>query len=202
MTTTTKPLPRALLAPIGAALLATCACSSAPPPFTLRIASQDIVPTAVDRVEVELEPQMVGQRFACRPAGVYFGGGATTRVTGVDCAVGTFLITLERGYLDENRGVPDGFAYQWHVDLPLYTEETMGQPMTDVLVDARFYRGSAPEPIADGQRFVSWPLAEGGAPNLLRVQCTHVPVDHGRECSNNDPLPMADGGTASSDGGM
>ena len=174
------------------------ACGEPEPAFMLRIQTTDVIALAVDRVDVELQPQMM-QRFACRPDEVYFNGGARTRVTGVDCAIGTFLIQLERGYLDANRGIPDDVTIQWYVDLPLYSEVTERQAMTDLLLDVRFYRRDVK--IADGQRFVTWPLLPGAIPSPVTVQCDRMPVDRGAECSNNDPLPMTDAGTAGGDGG-
>jgi hypothetical protein len=170
---------------------AAAACGGPDGLFILRIQSQDVIPAAVDRVEVELTPQMM-RRFECREDQVYFEGGARTRVTGIDCAVGTFLVTLEQSYVEANRGVPDDIMLQWYVDVPLYSENPEGQAMTDVLLEARFYRRDVE--IANGQRFVTWPLLPGGVPSAVRVVCERAPIDRGAECSNNEPVPRPDGG--------
>ncbi len=171
-------------------LLAACG-GEARPPFVLQINSQDIVQTAVDRIEIVMRPQPAGTSFAAQMDMSDFGGTVASRVTGA----GEFAINVEQAYIDAHAR-PGDLMNAFFVDVPVLLDDTTLQDsVEDPLTDVSFIRGS--EYIGSAQRFLDWPLVDGGQA-VFRVMCD-CPT-YARQCTNNDPIPTADSGTP--DAGM
>ncbi len=161
-------------------------------PFIIQINSQDIVQTAVDRIEIVMRPMPAGTRFAAQADMSAFGGNVTSRVTGA----GEFAINVERAYIDTHAR-PGDLMNAFFVDVPiLLSDDTAQATVEDPLTEVTFIRGS--ERIGNAERFLDWPLVDG-AQAVFRVTCDR-PM-YSRQCTNNDPIPVADSGTTTSDAG-
>jgi hypothetical protein len=176
---------------LSLAFVAACG-EDARPPFVLQINSQDIVQTAVDRIEIVMRPMPAGTRFAAQADMSDFGGTVASRVTGA----GEFAINVEQAYVDANAR-PGDLMNAFFVDVPiLLSDDTAQQSVEDPLTEVTFIRGS--ERIGNAERFLDWPLVDGGQA-VFRVMCDRP--TYSRQCTNNDPIPVADSGTMMPDGG-
>lgn len=181
---------------ILAFVLAACGGDDGPPPFVVQINSRDVVQTAVNRIELVLDPEELDRRFEMVPDRS-IGGEVFTRVS----AAGEYVITLEQGYITRN-GQP-GEMFPFLVRVPL-----QGSPVDNGVADptlrVTFIRGE--ERIGIGERFLAWPLAPGGEA-VVTVQC--IRPTFARQCTNNDgadagPAPVdsgTDAGSTVADGG-
>ena len=174
---------------VSMSLLVGCG-DDAPPAHVIQINSEDIVQTAVDRIEIVMRPGMVNQQFQMAPDMSHFGGTAISRVTGA----GEFVILLEKGYVDARAEQSMGVG-AFLIDVPV-SPVTAADPGADPTVEVTFIRGT--ERIADGQRFLDFPLLEG-ARSIVSVRCKRTPVNFGPQCTNNDPAP---GSSPTGDAGL
>jgi hypothetical protein len=168
--------------------LVLAACGGDPPrdPFIIQINSQDIVQLAVDQIEIVLEPSPAGTRFSPQNDMSNFDGTISSRVTGA----GQFAIRVEQAYIERNAR-PGDLMNAFFVDVPILLVSSAGQEsVEDPLTRVTFIRGA--ERIGTFQRFLDWPLADGGQA-VFRVICTRP--DFSRQCTNNDGAPPVDSGT-------
>ena len=184
----------ALLVPLAfASILGACGSEPIRDPFVIQINSQDIVQPAVDRIEIVMRPMTAGQRFTSQADMSNFGGSVASRVTGA----GEFAIFVERAYIDANAR-PGDLMNAFFVDVPVLMASDIGQDVVeDPLTQVTFIRGA--ERIGDVERFLEWPLVDG-AQAVFRVMCDRP--DFARQCTNNNPIPVADTGMMMPDGGM
>lgn len=163
-----RSLPFASLVPSLASLLfafvASCGGDAADP-FVLQVVGDDgsvgstaIARAAIDRVQVVLTPQAIDGPFAPMAERVLAGGDATARVS----AVGEWVLTLERAWLDDNAQDAGG-SFRFFV--LLQPEESMDGATLDPSLRVLFYRGT--EVVAESTpRFVEWPLRAGAETNV------------------------------------
>ena len=179
---------RSIVAALALSLAASCGGDDGPPAFVLQINSMGVVPTAVSRIELVIDPVDLDRNFQMVPDGTHAGGEIFTRVSGG----GEYVINIEQGYIDRNHvRPPSGPVFT--LDVPLQGPSQDDSSIRDPVVRATFIRGT--ERIALGERFVPWPLPPGGEA-VLSVTCLS---EFGRQCSNNDGVdaglpPPADGG--------
>ncbi|MCS6797326.1 MAG: hypothetical protein NZ898_02145 [Myxococcota bacterium] len=161
---------------LPALLSGACGSEPPPPPFLLRLQPVDVVQAAVNRVEIVLRPGALGQAFATQPDMDYEQGSAFSRVTGD----GSFAIFLEQAYVTRHAR-PGGSSFV--LDVPLYLADTRGaETVADPIVTATLLRRE--ERIANGTRFLPWPLPPGGEATVM-IACDRPAF--ARQCTNNDP---------------
>jgi len=178
---------------VTALALSACGSDPAPPAFTFQINSRDVVLTAVDRIEIVLEPQSLDQNFTTVPDRSLYGGNVFTRVS----AAGEFVINVERPYIAEHGHTAPDAAFI--MELPLYSTDATDDPVVAVpQARTTFIRGA--ERIAVGSRFLEWPLPAGGRA-VATVSCIRTPMNFGPQCTNNDPVRLPDAGPSGADGG-
>jgi hypothetical protein len=140
-----------LLAPFVASLTG---CSSADDvtPFFVTIDSIDVVQSAVDIVEVNIDPVEPSRDFAFEPTQTY----ATTQITTEISPSGTFVIRADRTWIDEH-ATPGTDSFR--VEVPLYSVGMTADEVDDPDVQVTFL--SSGDRIAHGSGKLPWPLPEG-----------------------------------------
>lgn len=151
---------------LGALTLGPACAADAPAPYTLFIESVDVDLSAIDEVEIILEPSEGGRRFKSIDDTRYEDDTVRVRVT----ARGQYVMVLSRAWLDIH-AVPSEVAFE--LELLLQSGGgglTSAEPQVTVtfLKDADRIAVSTP-------RFLPWPLTEAGS-LTVSVRCSATDV--------------------------
>lgn len=166
--------------------LLSCGDGSAFDTFTLRArapsgmegAGPAIVPGAVDRIDVVIDPAD-NVTFDAVNYPPFEDGDVSVRIS----PAGEYVLALQRGWIERNQETTDT---SWIVDIPLYVDGTQepvaGDPTVRILF-VQFIEGLGEEPIGEAARGLPWPPDPG---SLTTIQLT-CRVGYETECQTPTP---------------
>ncbi len=154
--------------------------------FTLRArapsgmegAGPAIVPGAVDRIDVVIDP---ADNVSFDPVTYppFEDGDVTVRIS----PAGEYVLALQRGWIERNLQMTDN---SWIVDIPLYIDGMQGPVPANPTVRVffvQFIEGLGEEPIGEGASGLAWPPDPGSLPTI-QLLCR---VGYETECQTPTP---------------